>query len=57
MLNEPSCGVCSEFISFAAENAKGKPQHADVCSNVTGRTKEMIAQKKRARPVCLAIFE
>ena len=34
---------------IAAEKAKAGPRHAVVCPNVTGRTKERIAQSKRVR--------
>ena len=34
---------------IAAEKARAGLRHAVVCPNVTGRTKERIAQSKRAR--------
>ena len=40
-----------------AEKAKAGLQHAVVCSNVTGRTKERIAQSNRARAGSLALVE
>ena len=36
---------------IAAEKARAGLGHAVVCPNVTGRTKERIAQRKRARVV------
>ena len=39
----------------AAEKARAGLRHAVVCPNVTGRTKERIAQSKRARTGSLAI--
>ena len=42
---------------IAAEKAKGGLQHALVCSNVTGRTKERIAQSKRIRAGSLALVD
>ena len=43
---------------IAAERAKaGLRQHAVVCPNVTGRAKERIAQRKRARAGSLAIVD
>ena len=35
---------------IAAEKARAGLRHAAVCPNVVGRTKERIAQRKRARP-------
>ena len=40
---------------IAAEEARAGLGHAVVCPNVAGRTKESIAQSKRARPGSLAI--
>ena len=40
---------------IVAENAKAGLRHAVVCPNVTGRTKERIAQSKRARAGSLAL--
>ena len=37
---------------IAAEKTKAELRHAVVCPNVTGRTKERIAQSKRARAGC-----
>ena len=34
---------------IAAEKARAELRHVVVCSNVTGRTKERIAQSTRAR--------
>ena len=42
---------------IAAENARAGLRHAIVCPNVTERTKERIAQSKRARPGSLAIVD
>ena len=39
-----------------AEKAKVGLRHAVVCPNVTGRTKERIAQSKRARAGSLALL-
>ena len=39
----------------AAENARAGLRHAVVCANVTGKTKERIAQSKRVRAGSLAI--
>ena len=40
---------------IAAEKARAGLRHAVVCPNVTGRTKEKIAQSKRARGGSLVI--
>ena len=42
---------------IAAEKAKAGLRHAVVCPNVTGRTKERIAQSKRARAGSLALVD
>ena len=42
---------------IAAEKAKAGLRHAVVCPNVTGRTKERIAQSKRARTGSLALVD
>ena len=44
---------------IAAEKTKAglRQQHAVVCPNVTGRTKERIAQNKRARAGSLALVD
>ena len=42
---------------IAAEKVMAGLRHAAVCPNVTGRTKEMIAQSKRARIGRLAIVD
>ena len=42
---------------IVAEKAKVGLRHAVVCLNVTGRTKEMIAQNKRARAGSLALVD
>ena len=41
----------------AAEKNKAGLQHAVVCPNVTERTKERIAQSKRARAASLALVD
>ena len=45
----------AKFI--AAEKIKAGLRHAVVCPNVTGRTKERIAQSKRARAGSLALVD
>ena len=42
---------------IVAEKARGGLRHAVVWPNVTGRTKERIAQSKRARAGSLAIVD
>ena len=42
---------------IAAEEARAGLGHAVVCPNVTGRTKERIAQSKRARAGSLALID
>ena len=42
---------------IAAEKAKAGLRHTAVCPNVTGRTKERIAQSKRARAGSLALVD
>ena len=42
---------------IAAEKAKAGRRHGVVCPNVTGRTKERIAQSKRARAGSLALVD
>ena len=42
---------------IAAKKNKAGLRHAVVCSNVTGRTKERIAQSKRARAGSLALVD
>ena len=42
---------------IAAEKARAGLRHAVVCPNVTGRTKERIAQNKRARAGLLALVD
>ena len=42
---------------IAAEEAKAGLRHAVVCLNVTGRTKERIAQSKRARAGSFALVD
>ena len=42
---------------IAAAKAKAGLRHAVVCSNVTGRTKERMAQSKRARAGSLALVD
>ena len=41
----------------AAEKAKAELRHAVVCPNVTGRTKERVAQSKRARAGSLVLVD
>ena len=40
---------------IVAEKTKAEQRHVVVCPNVTGRTKETIAQSKRARVGSLAL--
>ena len=42
---------------IAAEKARAGLRHAVVCPNVTGRTKERIAQSKQARAGPLAVAD
>ena len=42
---------------IAAEKNKAGLRYTVVCPNVTGRTKEMIAQSKRARAGSLALVD
>ena len=42
---------------IAAEKTKAGLRHAVVCPNVTGRTKERIAQSKQARAGSLALVD
>ena len=42
---------------IVAENVKAGLRHAVVCPNVTGRTKERIAQSKRARGGSIALLD
>ena len=42
---------------IAAEEARAGLRHAVVCANVTGRTKERIAQSKRAPAGSLALVD
>ena len=42
---------------IVAEKAKARLRHAEVCPNVTGRTKERIAQSKRACVGSLALVD
>ena len=42
---------------IAAEKDRDGLRHAVVCPNVTGRTKERIAQSKRVRAGSLALVE
>ena len=42
---------------IAAERAKTTMRHAVACPNVTERTKERVAQSKRARAGLLAIVD
>ena len=50
-------GGGSQLKSSAAETARAGLRHAVVCSNVTGRTKERIAQSKRACAGSLALVD
>ena len=42
---------------IAAEKAKARLRHVVLCPNVLGRTKERIAQSKRARAGSLALVD
>ena len=42
---------------IAVEKVRARIRHAVVCPNVTGRTKERIAQSKRARAGSLAVVD
>ena len=42
---------------IAAEKARARLRHAVVCPNMAGRTKERIAQRKRARAGSLALVD
>ena len=42
---------------IAAERARAAIRHAETCPNVTGRTKERVAQSKRARTGLLATID
>ena len=42
---------------IAAAKARVELRHAVVCPNVTGRTKEWIAQSKRTRDSSVAIVD
>ena len=42
---------------IAVEEVRAGLQHAVVCPNVTGRTKERIAKSKRSRAGSLALFD
>ena len=42
---------------IAAERARTALRHAAICLNVTGRTKERVAQSKRARTGLLAAVD
>ena len=42
---------------IAAEKARAGLRHAVVCPNVTGRTRERMAQSKRARADSLALVD
>ena len=42
---------------IVAEKIKAGLRHAVVCPNVTGRTKERIAQSKRVRDGSLALVD
>ena len=49
--------VCFMAKWIAAEKSRAELRHAIVCPNVTGRTKERIAQSKRARADFLAVVD
>ena len=42
---------------IAAERARAALRHVETCPNVTGRTKERVAQIKRARTALLATID
>ena len=42
---------------IAVERARAGLRHAETCPNVTGRTKERVAQSKRARTGLLATID
>ena len=42
---------------IAAESARAALRHAETCPNVTGRTKERVAQSKRACTGLLATID
>ena len=42
---------------IAAERARAALRHAAICPTVTGRTKERVAQSKRARTGLLAAVD
>ena len=42
---------------YSCRESQGRLRHAVACPNVTGRTREMIAQSKRARAELLAIVD
>ena len=44
-------------MDCSAEKAKAELRHAVVCPNVTERTKERLAQSKRARAGLLALVD
>ena len=43
--------------AIAAEKVRAELRHAVVCPNVTGRSKDRIAQSKRARAGSLVIVD
>ena len=45
------------MAKWIAEKNKAGLRHAVVCPNVTGRTKEKIAQSKRTRAGSLALVD
>ena len=49
--------ACFMAKLIAAEKAKAGLRHAVACPNVTGRTKERIAQSKQVRAGSLAIVD
>ena len=50
-------GTFHDEMDSCREKAKAGQRHAVVCPNVTGRTKERIAQSKRARAGSLALVD
>ena len=42
---------------IAAERVKAALRHAETCPNVTGRTKQRVAQSKQARAGLLATID
>ena len=59
MAQNGGTGGAEHFMAnwIAAEEARAGLRHAVVCPHVTGRTKERIAQSKRARAGSLAFVD